>query len=752
MGRLGQILDWEIALTQKSGTRHGRQMPDLDEAHQTSVKGIYAVGDLADAPVIKISLNQGYETLQTHIAPELKAEGKTPAGAVDVVIVGCGPAGIGAGLRCMEEGLSFVILEKEKPFNTIQNYPKHKHVFVEPVGIKLKAPLWLKDALKEDLIAQWEEGLREHEAGSHEGANCLWCRLKQPAEVKAIVKEGESGLFRVEASVGTFKARRVILAIGRRGTPRKIGCPGETNERVRYALKDAEEHRGKRVLVVGGGDSAIEAALALSETAAETSISYRQEGFFRCKAKNRELIEAKITAGRIKAHYNSSIKSIGPNEVVIGVKDGAVTIPNDHTFALLGADLPTDFLKKIGVRMEGTWTVKRAMWLAFSFLLVYSIYAMKSYPPMWPFNHFGEWFAGLAKGTSEAMYWAPHAITFKATLPWGEREFGPSFYYSLLYTSIMWFFGIQAIRKYPSKYQKLRYSSLIFFQTAFFFLIPEFFAPWLFKLANWGNEAWRTYGLAYPWPLSSYSIRTYDVQNSAVHRFFFFWAVAGALVLIPVYVRWGGKSFCTWICGCGGLAETLGDRWRHLAPKGPVAKKYEWMGYVVLAFAGVLGLLVVNDVWHFVGISTFHDTTTFAKGWYDLIVDFWLIAVIPVALYPFFGGKIWCRYWCPLAKYMQILSAWYGNAHITANDHCIGCGQCSRYCQVGIDVQSFAQKRERLDNTNSCCIQCGICVQVCPMDVLKFGPQPATPGPNMMYKPLSSSAPVGTAAHEPTKM
>jgi NosR/NirI family nitrous oxide reductase transcriptional regulator len=738
MGRLGQILDWEFAFSQKAGTRTGRQMPDLDEAHQTNIKGIYAVGDLADAPVIKISLNQGYETVQTHVAPELKAEGKPPDGVLDVLIVGCGPAGVGAAMRCLEEGLSFVILEKEKPFNTIQNYPKHKHVFVEPAGIQLKAPLWLNDALKEELLERWQADIQAHESGPHDARGCLWCHVRQPAEVKNVSKDAATGLFVVESTAGSFRARRVILAIGRRGTPRRIGCPGETPERVRYVLRDAEEHRGQRVLVVGGGDSAIEAALALSETAAETSISYRQEGFFRCKALNRERIEAAIAAGKVKAYYNSSVKEIREGEVVVQVKDGLVTLPNDQVFAMFGADLPTDFLKRVGIRMEGTWTVKRAMWLLFSFLLVYSIYAIKSYPPMWPFNKLGSWFAGLQAGTTEAMYWAAKAITVHVKMPWGDRELGPSFYYSLLYTAIMWYFGIQCFLKYPSRYQKLRYASLIFFQTSFFFAIPEFVAPWIFKVADWGHEAWRTYGLAYPWPLASYSIRTPELQTSAVHAFFFWWAMGLALVAIPLYVRWGGKSFCTWICGCGGLAETLGDRWRHLAPKGPVAKKWEWMGYVVLAVAGLVGLLVIADVWKFASAGTFANATTFAKSWYDLIVDFWLIAVIPVALYPFFGGKIWCRYWCPLAKYMEVLSRWYGKAKITANEHCIGCGQCSRFCQVGIDVQSYAQKRQTLDNTNSCCIQCGICVQVCPMDVLKFGNQPAAAP--LAYKPLAASA------------
>ncbi|MGH2628699.1 MAG: NAD(P)-binding domain-containing protein, partial [Anaerolineales bacterium] len=335
MGRLGQILDWEIALTQKAGARQGRQMPDLDAAHQTNIRGLYAVGDLADAPVIKIALNQGYETVQNHIAPELRAEGPASPGVIDLVILGCGPAGVGAGLRALEEGLNFTILEKEKPFNTIQNYPKHKHVFVEPAGIKLKAPLWLKDALKEDLLARWQDELKGHEAGPHDPGRCLWCHVRQPFEVQEIGRE--AGHFRIESTAGRILARRVILAIGRRGTPRRVGCAGETSEQVRYALRDPEEHRGQGVLVVGGGDSAVEAAIALSGTAAETSISYRQDGFYRCKAANREAIEKLVSEGRVKAHLGSTVKEIRRGEVVLASRTGELTIRNDQVFALLGA-------------------------------------------------------------------------------------------------------------------------------------------------------------------------------------------------------------------------------------------------------------------------------------------------------------------------------------------------------------------------------------------------------------------------------
>jgi polyferredoxin len=183
-------------------------------------------------------------------------------------------------------------------------------------------------------------------------------------------------------------------------------------------------------------------------------------------------------------------------------------------------------------------------------------------------------------------------------------------------------------------------------------------------------------------------------------------------VFIPLLARNHGKRFCTWVCGCGGLAETLGDRWRHLAPKGKASRTWEFQAYVVL-----LAALVVTAV--SVGMYGTRADNAWALA-YSYLVDFWLVAVVPVALYPFFGGKVWCRYWCPLAAWNQLLARAYGTLGIASNDQCISCGQCSKQCQVGVDVMQFAKNQERFDNKNSSCIHCGICIDVCPVDVLAF--------------------------------
>jgi ferredoxin-type protein NapH len=227
------------------------------------------------------------------------------------------------------------------------------------------------------------------------------------------------------------------------------------------------------------------------------------------------------------------------------------------------------------------------------------------------------------------------------------------------------------------------------------------------------SHAWRAWGLYQPWPLFFNTFHWWNASDPQALILAFVGAgLFGSFVAIPLAARRHGKRFCTWVCGCGGLAETLGDRWRHLAAKGPRSRAWEFQGVVVLVAAAIVTLVTVG------AFDTRADNAWAAA--YSYVVDFWLVAVIPIALYPFFGGKVWCRYWCPLAAWNGLLARWYGRLQIESNADCITCTQCSRYCQVGVDVMQFAKNQQAFDNRNSACIQCGICIDVCPMDVLKF--------------------------------
>jgi len=291
-------------------------------------------------------------------------------------------------------------------------------------------------------------------------------------------------------------------------------------------------------------------------------------------------------------------------------------------------------------------------------------------------------------------------------------------------------FGIQALKRWgldrKDKFQIWRYISLLGFQWIFFFLVPEFLFQWAIKyrwvgeaLASdptFAEQAWRSYGLVYAWPLFFYAF-FYDP-----HKIWVIWGVVLSFGIIPLLALWHGKRYCSWICGCGGLAETFGDRWRHLAPKGRASLRWERMNLAVLILAVVVtGGMLLRDA-----VGIFRNPVSLSLQFYRVVVDIWLVGILPVTLYPFLGGKIWCRYWCPLAKVMELFSRAYtrlgiSRYRIEANDKCIACTECSRNCLVGIDVMSYAMKQEPITNANSCCIGCGICVSVCPMDVLSFG-------------------------------
>jgi thioredoxin reductase len=301
------ILDLSFEFSSKVGTR---ELPKLSKDYESNIKGLYIVGDLADAPVIKIALNQGYDVAERMIAKDFG--GKPPPrqdGVADVAILGAGPSGIGAALACRKHGLSVEVIERERPFNTIQNYPKAKHVFAEPKEFGPSGRFPFMDSVKEDLVELWEKALDEHMIEIH-----------QPEEAVNIEKKGD--LFEVSIVAGEggslpkgserkLRARRVILAIGRRGTVNRIGCKGEDLPKVSYGLADPEKHRGEKVLVTGGGDSAVEAALALADAGAEVAISYRGDSFIRVKALNRERIDAAIAAGKVRAYFGSKVKEIG---------------------------------------------------------------------------------------------------------------------------------------------------------------------------------------------------------------------------------------------------------------------------------------------------------------------------------------------------------------------------------------------------------------------------------------------------------
>lgn len=718
------ILKVSFEFSSKIGVR---ELPKLGPDKQSNVPGLYVVGDLADAPIIKVALNHGYE-LAERLAAELKAS-PGPAGddVLDVLVIGAGPAGIGAGLALEDAGVRYAIFEKGRPFQTIQNFPKSKLIFSEPREMESRGNFWFEDAQVEELIDRWEKALDERRLVLH-----------QPEEVLGVEKKG--GLFEVKTQVGeggqheasrllegtspgaagetrTWRARRVILATGRRGTVNTLGVPGEDKDKVAYALKDPAAHRGRKVLVVGGGDSAVEAAVACAEAGAEVTLSYRKDALARTKAKNKERIDKLIAAGKVKAEFGTQVTRIDDEKVRLERGGTAFDLPNDDVLIFIGTKLPTGFLKKLGLQMEGELTRQRLAFIASFAAMTYFFYCLKAKRALFPF------------GEGDPLHFLHAAL--KADLGW--RAVDGSFWGTVIYSCLILGFGIRAYRKYPLPQQKRRYVSLVVYQLIFLFAVPELLAPLLI------DRPWKIYAAVLPWPLGYYGLidgPTWvgspgpfgDATTTAA-----LWMGVGAFasfVAMPLYVRSQGTRFCSYLCGCGGLAETVGDFWRHLAPRGLTSYKAEWVGKVILALCVPVTLLIINDAWQFFAAGALYDAKVFAEHWYGLVVDFWLASVVGVAFYPWLGNRVWCRFFCPLRAYMELLSKWFSRITIKANSKCIGCGECTRFCQMGIDVQRFAQTRTDMDNTNSSCIQCGICVQVCPMEVLHIGQRGTAPLPD----------------------
>ena len=310
-------------------------MPNTALDGQTNVPGLYLVGEAAGAALIKVAANGGVTAAKSII--EQVAPRSGPPGVHDVLIVGAGPAGLAAALQCMEAGLDFLVFDKGAFAKTIHSYPREKVVMAEPAHIPKYGNLWLRNTTKEELIEKWTEVIRVTglQINGHESVTS--------------VKRAEDGLFDVESDRGRYRAQRVILAMGNRGTPRRLGVDGEVEPRVEYALTDPEPYQGRRVLVVGGGDSAVEAAMSLADFGAQVTLSYRRDSFGRIKAGNQTRLGEYEQEGRVQVILSSSVRALGPGTVTLKTTDGPLELGNDTIFALLGAEPPTAFFEAAGI-------------------------------------------------------------------------------------------------------------------------------------------------------------------------------------------------------------------------------------------------------------------------------------------------------------------------------------------------------------------------------------------------------------------
>jgi thioredoxin reductase len=318
----------------------GNDMPALTSEFETNVQNMFIVGELGGLALIKNAINQGRDCVDT-ITNRLKAMGpaRSAPGVSDVLVVGAGPGGISASLRAIENKISYITVEQDEVGGTVAKYPRQKLVLTSPVNFPMHGKFSKMQLSKEDLLAFWKKlGERSD------------FKVRSGEKVEDIQK-GPDGIFTVTTAKGEYRAHAVVLALGRAGTPRKLGVKGEELGKVMYRLIEADHYINKKILVVGGGDSAVEAAMGLARQTGNTvTVSYRQDKFSRIKERNTQHMEECIRTGKVKVLFNSAPVEFKPGSVLLDLQGAVQEIPNDFVWIFAGGTPPNAFLKKVGIQ------------------------------------------------------------------------------------------------------------------------------------------------------------------------------------------------------------------------------------------------------------------------------------------------------------------------------------------------------------------------------------------------------------------
>ena len=324
------------AITLVFGTeRRGLDIPVLKPNFESNVPGVYVAGELGGMGLIKNALTQGRQALEAIAEAGVKREG-----ALDVLIIGAGPAGLGASLAAKKLGLKYQTVEQDSLGGAVFQYPRGKVVMTAPVELPIVGKVQFRNTSKEELLKFWTQACDK---------NALKIRYRERVESV----ENKDGAFHVKTSTQQYVASAVLLGIGRRGTPRKLGVPGEELPKVVYRLIDPEQYRGQQVIVVGGGDSALEAAASIAELGDTAVIlSYRGDAFQRAKQRNRQRVDQASAKGQLKVLLNSQIREIRTDSVLLQQSGQEMKVANDAVIVSAGGILPNDFLKSIGIKVE----------------------------------------------------------------------------------------------------------------------------------------------------------------------------------------------------------------------------------------------------------------------------------------------------------------------------------------------------------------------------------------------------------------
>ena len=326
------------AISLRIGTEtRGVDLPHVNRNFETNTKGIYIAGELGGMGLIKNSIEQGQQAIESMVKIKKPSNEKI----LDVIIIGAGPAGISASLAAKKYGLSSVTLEQDSLGGTVYTFPRAKLVMTSPMDLPLFGKVKLHDTSKDELLELWQKVISQHDL-----------EIIENTKVEGITPLNDS-TFKVVTNTGNeYLSNNVLLAIGRRGTPRKLNVPGENSQKVAYRLLEPERISGKKIIVVGGGDSAVESAMLLKDNN-EVILSYRKDKFARIKPKNKEKIADAIADKSIKALFDSNLVSLNDYSVKIKVngEEEPREFENDLVYIFAGGELPTKFLQNAGVEI-----------------------------------------------------------------------------------------------------------------------------------------------------------------------------------------------------------------------------------------------------------------------------------------------------------------------------------------------------------------------------------------------------------------
>lgn len=756
------------------------KLPEVNEDGTTGIEGIRIVGDLTGIPLLKFSSDSGARAVQAILAePDFAGRRSQDPELLDLAIIGGGVSGIAAGIEAKKAGLNFKVFEATQVFSTVANFPKAKPIYTYPTDMTPAGGLQFTATLKETLLAEMED--QRKKAGVE----------VTTARIERIERKGNELLLHEGDGKTSTRARRVIIGIGRSGNHRKLNVPGENLDKVYNRLYDPKEFAGKSALVVGGGDTALETAIALAISGADVTISYRKKEFSRPKPANVEKLQmlmknpdaevsiehptservtTSISSRMLDSHGKGAIhlalgtrlKEIKEDRVIlVDDQNQESVLKNDVVFSMIGREAPLDFFRRSGIGIRGEWTSKTYLSFAGFFLFCIFLYLWKGGTALNKAFQAHQWFPYNIPGLLTSLgVDISNPATFAGTMAISLKD--PAFYYSLAYCLLVVIFGFRRIARRKTPYVKKQTLALMAFQVIPLFLLPFILLPFaghngwfdsgagkaiadhLFPIVKYGQgrEYWRASGLILAWPLFIWNVFT-----SQPMAWWLAISFAQTFVIIPLIIwRWGKGAYCGWVCSCGALAETVGDTQRHKMPHGPVWNRLNMVGQVVLLAAMILLVLRIT--------TWISPKTAFAAGlqkaysgllnsWsvlgvqlnYYHVVDILLAGIIGVGLYFWFSGRVWCRFACPLAALMHIYARFSKFRIFAEKSKCISCNVCTSVCHQGIDIMNFANKGLPMQDPQ--CVRCSACVQQCPTGTLTFGRYGADGKPRLDIIPAS---------------